>query len=203
MPGPEFVPGAWANHLPPTDDQRKYQASPSSLVLDLWQMPIRNFFQSVINRLLFIKKLRSKFSLKNMAPLRILCFGNSLSCGWMSFGAKRHPYAINLKEQLLSSKIPAVRDGVLIDVEGLPGDLVNCPPGRFLDRMKKRCLSARLFHIPHCFFDRLLLIFPMRICLADTFSQAQKPSTTGSLSWGEQSLCTSDSNHPWLFDHRN
>lgn len=61
-----------------------------------------------------------------MAPLRILCFGNSLSCGWMSFDEERHPYAIKLKERLLSSEIPAVRDGVLIDIEGMPGDFVNC-----------------------------------------------------------------------------
>lgn len=44
----------------------------------------------------------------------------------MSFDEERHPYAIKLKERLLSSEIPAVRDGVLIDIEGMPGDFVNC-----------------------------------------------------------------------------
>jgi hypothetical protein len=76
--------------------------------------------------------------------LSILCFGNSLTAGYWHYGLETdHPYALTLKEQLLSAEHAAVtsNDGqVEIDVEGQPGDLVNCPPGRFLERMKRRCM---------------------------------------------------------------
>lgn len=78
-------------------------------------------------------------------PLTILCFGNSLTAGFRSYGIEPdHPYALTLKEQLLSAELDASvlgGDGLVdIDVEGQPGDLVNCPPGRFLERMKRRCM---------------------------------------------------------------
>jgi hypothetical protein len=78
-------------------------------------------------------------------PLRILCFGNSLTAGFRSYGIEPdHPYAITLREQLLSAELDASLLGgdgrVDIDVEGQPGDLVNCPPGSFLERMKRRCM---------------------------------------------------------------
>ncbi|RAO72904.1 uncharacterized protein BHQ10_008916 [Talaromyces amestolkiae] len=80
-------------------------------------------------------------------PLKILCFGNSLTAGFRSYGIKpNHPYALTLKEQLLSAELDASilgGDGLVdIDVEGQPGDLVNCPPGRFLERMKRRCYGS-------------------------------------------------------------
>ncbi|KUL84000.1 hypothetical protein ZTR_07110 [Talaromyces verruculosus] len=53
-----------------------------------------------------------------------------------SYGIEpNHPYALTLKEQLLSAELDASLlggDGLVdIDVEGQPGDLVNSPPGRF------------------------------------------------------------------------
>lgn len=82
-------------------------------------------------------------------PLKILCFGNSLTAGFRSYGIEpNHPYALTLKEQLLSAELdPSILggDGLIdIDVEGQPGDLVNCPPGRFLERMKRRCMFLPL-----------------------------------------------------------
>ncbi|EED13748.1 conserved hypothetical protein [Talaromyces stipitatus ATCC 10500] len=77
-------------------------------------------------------------------PLKILCFGNSLTAGFRSYGIEpNHPYALALKEQVLSAELDpstlGADDGQIeIDVEGQPGDLVNCPPGRFLERMKRR-----------------------------------------------------------------
>ncbi|GAM43934.1 hypothetical protein TCE0_060f19153 [Talaromyces pinophilus] len=82
-------------------------------------------------------------------PLKILCFGNSLTAGFRSYGIEpNHPYALTLKEQLLSAELDASLlggDGLVdIDVEGQPGDLVNSPPGRFLERMKRR-LDAKTY----------------------------------------------------------
>ncbi|KAL3703910.1 hypothetical protein TMatcc_009600 [Talaromyces marneffei ATCC 18224] len=80
-------------------------------------------------------------------PLNILCFGNSLTAGFRSYGIKPdHPYALTLKEQLLAAGLDASilgGDGkVDIDVEGQPGDLVNCPPGHFVERMKWMCYGS-------------------------------------------------------------
>ncbi|OKL62725.1 hypothetical protein UA08_01891 [Talaromyces atroroseus] len=80
-------------------------------------------------------------------PLNILCFGNSLTAGYWHYGVEtNHPYALTLKEQLLSAEHAAVASNgglVDIDVEGQPGDLVNCPPGRFLERMKLACTAIQ------------------------------------------------------------
>ncbi|KAL1988688.1 hypothetical protein VTN96DRAFT_8388 [Rasamsonia emersonii] len=79
----------------------------------------------------------------NTNTLRILCFGNSLTAGYWHYGLEYHPYAIKLKERLQQSiteeeLLPPNTD-IVIDVEGLPGDLAVSPPGRFLGRMEGRC----------------------------------------------------------------
>jgi hypothetical protein len=79
-------------------------------------------------------------------PLHVLCFGDSLTVGWWA-GTEIHPYAIKLKEQLLSSKLPGYQS-VITDVEGQSGDIVNSPPGDFLERMQKRCISNHSPAIP-------------------------------------------------------
>jgi hypothetical protein len=72
--------------------------------------------------------------------LDILCFGNSLTQGFWHYGLEEpHPYALALKETLVEEEI--VEGEIEIDVEGKPGDLVNCPPGQFIDRMRRRCTS--------------------------------------------------------------
>ncbi|KAL1968087.1 hypothetical protein VTN77DRAFT_2217 [Rasamsonia byssochlamydoides] len=72
--------------------------------------------------------------------LRILCFGNSLTAGYWHYGLEDpHPYALTLKEQLLSSELFPTTTKISIDVDGLPGDLAVSPPGRFLERMRAGC----------------------------------------------------------------
>ncbi|KAI0206254.1 GDSL-like Lipase/Acylhydrolase [Astrocystis sublimbata] len=54
----------------------------------------------------------------NEPPLRILCFGNSLTCGFPA----NHPYAERLAQKI-EEAFPGRR--VECEVEGLPGDLVT------------------------------------------------------------------------------
>ncbi len=66
-------------------------------------------------------------------PLRILCFGNSLTAGFPA----GQPYAIKLKEKLEKAFRGPDFAGVEYDVEGVPGDLVT--RGSFIDRMQNAC----------------------------------------------------------------
>lgn len=75
--------------------------------------------------------------------LDILCFGNSLTQGFWHYGIEDpHPYALALKTKLVEDEV--VEGEIEIDVEGMPGDLVNCPPGQFIDRMNRRCMFLSL-----------------------------------------------------------
>lgn len=69
-------------------------------------------------------------------PLRILCFGNSLTCGY----PVGNPYADKVAE-----KIEAAFPGrkVECEVEGMPGDLVTT--GLFLNRMQMSCKRPTRF----------------------------------------------------------
>lgn len=67
--------------------------------------------------------------------LSILCFGNSLTAGFYSYGLEYHPYAIKLKEHLEHEFLGLE---VLTTVAGHPGDLV-CRPGAFLSRIEMKC----------------------------------------------------------------
>ncbi|RDL38528.1 SGNH hydrolase [Venustampulla echinocandica] len=64
--------------------------------------------------------------------LHILCFGASLTAGYLKSGALYHPYAGAL-EVALNKAFPSVN--ITIDVQGLSGDDVISPPGGFLPRM--------------------------------------------------------------------
>ena len=68
-------------------------------------------------------------------PLRILCFGDSLTSGYHSWGSDYHPYATRLKERL-EQRFPA-RD-IDISTDGLPGDTVI--DGSFMSRLDS-CLG--------------------------------------------------------------
>ncbi|OAQ81905.1 GDSL-like Lipase/Acylhydrolase [Purpureocillium lilacinum] len=68
------------------------------------------------------------------APLRILCFGDSLTQGFYSGGFGEHPYAIGMAARLRAA-IPD-RD-ICVDTSGVPGDVVLHEP--FHERLKKAC----------------------------------------------------------------
>lgn len=67
-------------------------------------------------------------------PLRILCFGDSLTSGYFCFGMDSHPYSLKLEDKLTGA-LPGV------DVEtvtnGVPGDVATFK--RFTDRMRDEC----------------------------------------------------------------
>ena len=67
--------------------------------------------------------------------LHILCFGDSLTAGFWHGGLEFHPYAIKLKEELRKA-FPDTE--IIVDVDGLSGDLVSSPPGRFLRRIQSK-----------------------------------------------------------------
>lgn len=69
-------------------------------------------------------------------PLRVMAFGDSLTAGSTSWGARYHPYAPKMKE-MLEGKLPNYDMQTLVN--GAPGDVVISPPGRFYDRMKESC----------------------------------------------------------------
>ncbi|KAF4211372.1 hypothetical protein CNMCM8980_002218 [Aspergillus fumigatiaffinis] len=64
--------------------------------------------------------------------LSILCFGDSLTAGYYHFGCDYHPYALTLKDKLQAA-FPTTT--FTVDEDGLPGDLVISPVGRFLSRI--------------------------------------------------------------------
>jgi hypothetical protein len=72
----------------------------------------------------------------------ILCFGNSLTAGYHQYGLNYHPYAWELEEKL---KAAFPSHTFQVDVDGLPGDLVIHPPGRFLPRLQRRCAYTYIY----------------------------------------------------------
>jgi lysophospholipase L1-like esterase len=80
-------------------------------------------------------------------PLRVLCFGDSLTAGYSRFGMIMTPYSQILK-RTLETKILTGDRWRIIDVEtdGLSGDLVT--RGTFVRRMERKC---------SCFLGSLLV----------------------------------------------
>ncbi len=77
------------------------------------------------------RQTRGKATKKSAEPpLRILCFGDSLTCGY-PIG---NPYAGRLAE-MIEEAFPGRR--VECEVEGLPGDLVT--NGEYMPRMERSC----------------------------------------------------------------
>jgi len=68
-----------------------------------------------------------------MSILHILCFGDSLTAGFSQYGTIYHPYAWSLQSSL-ESLLPSTT--VINDIQGLSGDMVVYPLGRFLPRME-------------------------------------------------------------------
>ena len=68
--------------------------------------------------------------------LRILCFGDSLTAGYTSYGWEFYPYADHLRtglQHMLSTS------DIHVDVAGLSGDQVR---GSYLPRIKRECANA-------------------------------------------------------------
>ena len=65
--------------------------------------------------------------------LRILCFGDSLTIGYSSFGAIYHPYSETL-QQMIAMALPDLEVEIVED--GRSGDRIV---GGFHERMEKNC----------------------------------------------------------------
>ena len=73
-------------------------------------------------------------------PLRILCFGDSLTAGYHSWGTEYSPYAIRLKQRL-EQRFPSREFQIVVD--GLPGDAVI--DGQYLLRLESRLTNSNSF----------------------------------------------------------
>ncbi|KAL8770993.1 MAG: hypothetical protein Q9209_003412 [Squamulea sp. 1 TL-2023] len=69
--------------------------------------------------------------------LRILCFGDSLTAGYSSYGYSHYPYAAQIRKELKKA-FPATEVDVV--VSGLSGDCVVA--GQFLRRIKGMCATG-------------------------------------------------------------
>ena len=69
--------------------------------------------------------------------LRILCFGDSLTAGYTSYGLEFHPYANHLRVGLQHSLSTS---DIEVDVAGFSGDQVH---GSYLPRIKRKCGDAK------------------------------------------------------------
>ncbi|KAH7171062.1 SGNH hydrolase-type esterase domain-containing protein [Dactylonectria macrodidyma] len=68
-------------------------------------------------------------------PLRILCFGDSLTSGFFSYGMESHPYSLKLEDKLTGAR-PDL--DVRVVTSGVPGDVATFQ--RFIDRMSTECM---------------------------------------------------------------
>lgn len=73
---------------------------------------------------------------KEIKSLRILCFGDSLTAGYSSYGNLHYPYAAQIRKELKKA-FPATNVNVV--VSGLSGDRVLA--GQYLRRMKGMCAT--------------------------------------------------------------
>lgn len=71
-------------------------------------------------------------------PINILCFGDSLTSGYCSFGLNSHPYSTRLEARLFDA-LPGLRMEVFTN--GIPGDVVQNQP------FKTRLEAERMFHV--------------------------------------------------------
>ncbi|KAL8679583.1 MAG: hypothetical protein Q9186_004140 [Xanthomendoza sp. 1 TL-2023] len=73
---------------------------------------------------------------QDIKSLRILCFGDSLTAGFSSYGYFHYPYAAQIRKELKKA-LPAT--DVSVVTSGLSGDRVIA--GQFLQRMRGMCAA--------------------------------------------------------------
>ncbi|KAE9382177.1 SGNH hydrolase [Stipitochalara longipes BDJ] len=81
-------------------------------------------------------------------PLRILCFGDSLTEGYTQHGSLFSPYSATLLHVLKSNIARSTKYNIAVDTDGMSGDLVT---GSFLGRMKDRYDHPLIKHLPYTF----------------------------------------------------
>ncbi len=82
------------------------------------------------------QKLQKSSKMESKKPLRILCFGDSLTEGYTQYGLNFTPYSDTLLDKLRSNLSISTRYNISIDTDGMSGDQVT---GGFLTRMKECC----------------------------------------------------------------
>ena len=98
--------------------------------------------------------------------IRILCFGDSLTEGWIAPGYPIHPYAISLNSELQKA-FPNTT--ISISNEGLGGDQVHSPPGQFLPRINTIC-ECNLSQVANRYLE--LMTRKTEIVMRDTTSRS-------------------------------
>ena len=81
--------------------------------------------------------------------LRVLCFGDSLTSGYHSFGLGAHPYSEALRTRLFAAFPDAE---IKVRTNGVPGDVAAFPG--FKDRFhkeRKSSFSSCLVYVPFVF----------------------------------------------------
>ena len=71
------------------------------------------------------------------APVRILCFGASITAGWSQLGLRYYPYA-NTLEARLKEAFPHMKFSIQVD--GLPGDTII--QGQYMKRLQSHVSAA-------------------------------------------------------------
>jgi lysophospholipase L1-like esterase len=74
--------------------------------------------------------------MESKKPLRILCFGDSLTEGYTQHGLHYHPYSDTLLDKLRADLSLSTRYNISVDTDGMSGDQVT---GGFRRRMQDRC----------------------------------------------------------------
>lgn len=76
-------------------------------------------------------------------PLRILCFGDSLTSGYHSYGGGENPYADALVDRLANA-LPEDAYHITVVVNGRPGDVASRQPFQRRLREQRACASPPL-----------------------------------------------------------
>lgn len=71
------------------------------------------------------------------SSLKILCFGDSLTAGYIQWGTQHYPYAVHLRDQL-QVVLPSTK--IHIDIEGMSGAQVR---GQYTGRLNRACTKAK------------------------------------------------------------
>jgi lysophospholipase L1-like esterase len=127
-----------------------------------------------------------------MEELHILCLGDSLTEGFTRYGTEFHPYGPAMAEALGQS-LPNIKSYVV--VEGLSGDQMCPPMGRYMPRLQAKRELYHMFHPKTLIFmsSQIYDVNTLEIFAPSTYTQLVKDNKydwivilggTNDLGWG-------------------
>lgn len=105
-----------------------------SFYLHIYLSILFYFFHTYSKNIKYFRKILPDMLIPN--SLNILCFGDSLTAGFILPEYVDHPYSRSLKSTL-EQKLPQIN--ITVNTQGQSGDMVISPPGQFLSRLQKLC----------------------------------------------------------------